>query len=218
MHRIDIMSRQQAESVFARRSERSTYRHAISIICTDDTRPNNIEKYEGRLLQLRFDDLNRHILSIQHNLGGFKPPNYEHVQKIIDFAKGVDGNLLVHCAAGISRSAGAALTVITTHMGDGKERQAIDRLMRFKASVWPNDLIVHYADELLGRNGKLWNAYYERFESREGGPSAGLCDTCEHGERNAIRFINCLEGRADPSWPFHPHLPVHGCERYRRSS
>ena len=60
---------------------------------------------------------------------------------------------------------------------------------------------------------KLYDAYHFFFETK-GYPPAGLCDECEHSERNYIRFINCKENETDPDWPKHPKLPLEECERF----
>ena len=49
----------------------------------------------------------------------------------------------------------AALTVLATWLGVGKEQEAVDRIYAAQQQAWPNSLFVELADELLGRDGAL---------------------------------------------------------------
>lgn len=65
--------------------------------------------------------------------------------------------LMIHCMAGVSRSSAIAFAAFCQFLGPGKEVEAMD--MTEKAAllggIWPNDLIVEYADKYLGREGNM---------------------------------------------------------------
>jgi predicted protein tyrosine phosphatase len=88
-------------------------------------------------------------------------PERHHVQAIISFARRIasaEGQLLVHCSAGVSRSAAAALTVYATWLGAGRENEAVEAMFRAAPGALPNLRLVGLADELLGRGGALLRA------------------------------------------------------------
>jgi predicted protein tyrosine phosphatase len=72
--------------------------------------------------------------------------------------------VLVHCAAGISRSTAAALILLTVRKGPGKEGEALETLLEYLqkaeqkglrdlAGFYPNIHMIRLADELLERKG-----------------------------------------------------------------
>ncbi len=90
-------------------------------------------------------------------------PNEEHVKQIIEFGQGLlrrirhGGNvrLLVHCAAGISRSPAAALVILSMRYGQGAEARAVRHLASIRPGCRPNTAIVRHGDSLLQRGGRL---------------------------------------------------------------
>jgi len=83
-------------------------------------------------------------------------PTAADVERIIEFGRRhADGNLLIHCNAGVARSTAAALAIIADRLGPGREAEALAEMLRLRPCAVPNLLIVRYADELLGRDGKL---------------------------------------------------------------
>lgn len=104
-----------------------------------------------RVLRLIFDDTTQEDYR-------YYPPNIKDVRRIINFAESMqnhDGTMLIHCEAGISRSAAAAVICKTVWMGPGKEIDAIFSTYANNRRAWPNTLMIRYADELLNRNGAL---------------------------------------------------------------
>lgn len=83
-------------------------------------------------------------------------PDRRLVKRLIAFARDwrPDAPLLVHCQAGVSRSAAAALVVYAAHFPDTVERAAA-HLRDSGPHVSPNPLIVALGDELLGLEGRL---------------------------------------------------------------
>lgn len=115
-------------------------------------------------IHLFFDDLD--IKDLESN--GRKSTRYSGVQRdafptkrqikqILEFAANVPegSKLFVHCFAGVCRSTAAGFAILCQMLGPGKEQEAYDKMVKASIRPWPNDLIVQYADELLGRNTQM---------------------------------------------------------------
>lgn len=100
-------------------------------------------------LRLEIDD-------IEAPLPGFVAPEASHVRALIDFARAWDGErpLLIHCAAGISRSTAAALAVLCARSGEAEDALA-RRLRRAAPHASPNRRLIGLADAVMGRHGRL---------------------------------------------------------------
>lgn len=85
--------------------------NVISIRCSDDT-PVDFAVKHNLLLELAFDDVDGMMMEYAH-LTYF---NESMAEQIIAFVKATDGDILVHCQAGVSRSAAVA-KFIHDHMG-----------------------------------------------------------------------------------------------------
>jgi predicted protein tyrosine phosphatase len=87
-------------------------------------------------------------------------PNKDHVEQIIDWAKNLPDrtNLLVHCFAGVSRSSASAITIECAR-NNVKTIGELDEIYKYffeiRPVMYPNDLIIQYADEILGLDGLL---------------------------------------------------------------
>jgi predicted protein tyrosine phosphatase len=71
---------------------------------------------------------------------------------------GREGHLLVHCHAGISRSTAAMAMLMAQAAPDEDEDSLLERLLAIRPKAWPNSRMVEFADELLGRDGRLLRA------------------------------------------------------------
>ena len=87
----------------------------------------------------------------------FTPPKIEHVEMLIDFAKMARGARVVycHCVAGISRSTAAAYILRCVWAGSGGESEALIDVYADRPQAWPNERMVEFADQILGRGGSL---------------------------------------------------------------
>ena len=84
-------------------------------------------------------------------------PSLAAIREILAFTAGLSASdyLLVHCAAGISRSTAVAFAMLCQHAGPGLEANCLAAIRRIRPSARPNRLIVRFADEILGRKGKM---------------------------------------------------------------
>ena len=85
------------------------------------------------------------------------PPGRDHIDQLIAFARGWDGEapLLIHCWAGISRSMASAFTVLCDRLGKGREIEIALAMRRRAPHASPNARLVRHADDALGRDGRM---------------------------------------------------------------
>ncbi len=94
---------------------------------------------------------------------GLTLPTREHVGGILAFGGGLaaeakadaERHLLVHCHMGISRSTAAMLSLLAQVHPQESEDRLFERLRQIRPQAWPNSLMIGYADDLLGRDGRL---------------------------------------------------------------
>ena len=99
-------------------------------------------------LVLQFHDIDMTML-------GFVEPELEHVKQALCFAREIDGRLLVHCRAGVSRSTAIALAIAVEGFGVGNEKEACEWLFRARPQAEPNKLLVYLVEELFNCQGTL---------------------------------------------------------------
>lgn len=94
---------------------------------------------------------------------GYETPGEAHIASLITFLEDWPqvSPLLIHCWAGISRSTAAAFIAFCLNNPDQDEFILARMLRHASPSATPNKLIVHLADNLLGRNGRMVNAIEE---------------------------------------------------------
>lgn len=94
---------------------------------------------------------------------GMTMPTADHVRQILEFGSELaaeaeqkaDRHLLVHCHAGVSRSTAAMLSLMAQVNPDEPEDQLFARLRAIRPQAWPNSLMIGFADDMLGREGRL---------------------------------------------------------------
>ena len=158
--KITIMSRLNASRILnSPKSKNITHIVSIGTKSWLERPPSGYMYHPAKKVRLIFDDV---TWSRKDPLYGYlTAPSKTDVIKLIDFLKIVvqeDGDCLLHCFAGISRSTASALVLLSIKHGDGNEREAVLELMRISATSHPNMLIVRLSDEILGRAGKLERA------------------------------------------------------------
>ncbi len=79
---------------------------------------------------------------------------------IIDFAKAWDGagDILIHCNRGVSRSTAAAFIILCMREPETSEAVLMRRIRAAAPHADPCPLFVTYADEILGREGRMAEA------------------------------------------------------------
>lgn len=104
-------------------------------------------------LRLEIDD-------IEAPIPGFNMPDRAHVAALVAFLEAwrPERPLIIHCAAGVSRSTAAALVALCLHAEEHErrdERSLARRLRQAAPHAAPNRQIIAVADRLLGREGRL---------------------------------------------------------------
>ncbi|MDY8109551.1 tyrosine protein phosphatase [Fulvimarina sp. 2208YS6-2-32] len=128
-------------------------RDLLTLINADSVVPRPETIAEERHLFLGFNDI---VTPIE----GLSPPMENHVRDLIAFGSRWDRDrpLVVHCFAGISRSTAAAY-ILAISLNPALEEMALARELRARApSATPNARLVGFADEILGRKGRMVEA------------------------------------------------------------
>jgi len=132
------------------------FKHVISINNPDEDPPRPLKDHPGRHLILNFFD-------ITGAHGGLVGPTRKDVELILEFAEDIeeDHDVLVHCAAGISRSSASALGIIASKLEPSRANgaRAIKELLNIKRMIHPNADMVADIDHILGYGGSLTNAH-----------------------------------------------------------
>lgn len=104
------------------------------------------------------------------------PPGPADAAAIIAFAEAIrttEGIVLCHCGAGMSRAPAAALVCLSVWKGAGTEDACVREIFRLRRGAVPHVGLVRFADDLLGRDGKLVGALVAARQNREE-PESGL--------------------------------------------
>lgn len=103
-------------------------------------------------LRLELDD-------IDEPLEDLLLPEARHIERLIEFVDRWEGDrpLLIHCAAGVSRSTAAALVALC-RCTSLSEEELVQELRRVAPHAAPNRRIVALADTLLKRDNRLLRA------------------------------------------------------------
>jgi len=91
---------------------------------------------------------------------GYDEPGEADVARLISFVQDwpQTSPLLIHCWAGISRSTAAAYITLCLNNPESDEATLARILRKASPSASPNKLIIHLADNMLGRNGRMVEA------------------------------------------------------------
>ena len=89
---------------------------------------------------------------------GVALPEKSDVEAILAFGRdaGDDlSHLLIHCHLGVSRSTAAMLMILAQTLPRKSEDAIADRLLEIRPQSWPNSRMIGFADDILGRDGRL---------------------------------------------------------------
>ena len=91
---------------------------------------------------------------------GLTPPAADHVETLIGFLAARQGQdpLLIHCWAGISRSTASAFTAMCLYNPGLDEYRLAQQLRSLSHVATPNRRIVAFADDIMGRRGRMVDA------------------------------------------------------------
>lgn len=179
--RFHILGRAEARRAvslaFAGPERRILSPSAVVSISGSEPVPRELRDLGVPVLGLQMDDVPRDVQ-------GYSAPTRAHVEALIAWwdPLAVEGDVIVHCAAGISRSSACALALIASGYGaDHRERDAarlcvLDLLANVHATesmglrddlgIRPNPRIVWLADQILGWDGHLLAAVEDVFAMR----------------------------------------------------
>ena len=146
MIEIEICSRQEAGEILSSPSRRKNVVMLVSIGEAHDPAPAGFRNVKPRL---------RFLFADTNDEGG---PTVDDVQRLIRTAEsmaGRSGRVVIHCQAGISRSTAAATIFHAVLLGEGREDEAIARVLAAREFAIPNRRMILLADEILGRDGRL---------------------------------------------------------------
>ncbi len=127
--------------------------HVVTMLAPETPHPPPAGIAEENYLKFYFHD-------IVQDMDGHTPPRARDVQRLISFFEAWhrEKPMLIHCWAGISRSTAAAYTALCLFRPHADEEDLALELRAASASATPNRLIVTYADEVLGRQGRMVKA------------------------------------------------------------
>ncbi len=112
-------------------------------------------------------------------------PQKADVEAILAFGRSASDDLrhlLIHYHAGISRSTAAMAMILAQAFPNENENAIVDRLMRIRPQAWPNSRMIGFADELLGRDGRL-RAAVNKVYARQLATRPELAETMRHLDR-----------------------------------
>lgn len=91
---------------------------------------------------------------------GLVCPTADHAAGLMTFIESWPRQrpILIHCWAGISRSTAAAYAALCAHVPEEDELVLAQRLRAASPTATPNRLIVAFADDILGRGGRMVDA------------------------------------------------------------
>jgi predicted protein tyrosine phosphatase len=115
---------------------------------------------------------------------GLQLPQRGHVEAVLAFGRALahdaavrdEGHLLVHCHAGISRSTASMAMILAQAHPQESEDRIFARILEIRPQAWPNSVMIGFADDLLGRGGRMTEAV-RRLYARQLAARPRLADT-----------------------------------------
>src|SRR5918993_739717 len=151
--KIQVLSRLEAGEILCTPDRCAEITYLVSIGDGDDPLPEGYENAERKVRLL--------IADVVTEEGATE----EDVRQIISLAEQLhseSGTLLIHCEAGVSRSTATALIMYACWLGQGREDEAMRRVISQRPIAIPNRRMVALADRFLGLDGRLLQARDEQ--------------------------------------------------------
>lgn len=141
--------------------------HVLSILDPAHPEPADFSSYMPHArLTLRFDD-------IIAPMSGMSLPQPAHIEQLLEFGRGLAdeagdplSHLLVHCHAGISRSTAAMATLLAEAQPETDDDAIFAHIREIRPQAWPNSRMIGFADNLLGRGGRLTAALRRHYREQ----------------------------------------------------
>lgn len=147
--RIEVTSRLEASQILCSPPRCAEVTYLVSIGDANDPLPEGFENAERKVRLL--------IADVVTEEGATE----EDVRRIVQLAEELrseGGTLLIHCEAGVSRSTATALIMYAYWLGQGREDEAMRRVIAQRPFAIPNRRMVALADRFLGLDGRLLQA------------------------------------------------------------
>jgi len=146
---IEVVSRIEAGQILCSPARCAEITYLISIGDGDDPLPQGYENAE-RKLRLRIAD----VVTEE----GATVEDIQHIVQLAEQLRSERGTLLIHCEAGVSRSTATALIIYACWLGQGREAEAMERVIAQRPFAVPNRRMVALGDTLLALGGNLLRA------------------------------------------------------------
>ena len=157
---VTVTSFEVAEQYLVREPQQFDSVLSINDLDQGSKPPHGFEEFQGLKLVLFFDD-------VVDTRFSYTPPDLEDAKKIVAFARAAKERILIHCAAGVSRSTASAIAIPAVRMAARSVNA--DSIMRWLREVRPvarpNPLLVQMIDSLTGWNGRLSKACASHFNT-----------------------------------------------------
>jgi len=160
---IHVRSYDVAQEMLMRPWDHPPIKSVLSINDPSEDPPQGFHEFKGMKLCLLFHDI-EHEYQTKH-FGIL--PSEKDVEKILVFGRAAKGPILIHCAAGISRSPAAAVLVMSVNRRPSKAgaREIFDELLRIRPHCLPNFRMIDMGDALAGWKGYLVEEHIKRFSN-----------------------------------------------------
>jgi predicted protein tyrosine phosphatase len=127
--------------------------HLISLLAPENMIDTPAGVAPARHLRLGVHD-------IPYPQAGMVAPDAATVEALLAFGRGWDASapMLIHCHAGISRSTASAFIIACDRNPAAEELQIALAMRRLSPQAFPNRRLVAFADDILGREGRMLDA------------------------------------------------------------
>ena len=124
----------------------------VSLLCEEETIPSFAGLDDHQHIKLYVDS--------ESCAQSLNAAARERAKEIIAFARGNESkeNVLIHCQRGVARSTAAAYIMMCVNDPTRPESEIANNLRQAAPHADPCPLIVEYADEILGRDGRMIEA------------------------------------------------------------